>query len=130
METPKARLNVLVIDDDDVSSMMTAAMLESERMHVVTMGSPIGATRAISEHGIDVVLCDLNMPAMRGDAFARLFRKNRQFKHLPLIVISGASHGELEALMAEGTVDAVVHKSNAQRDLAQLIARLVGRART
>jgi CheY-like chemotaxis protein len=129
MDTAKPQLSVLIIDDDDVSSMMTAAILEKERMRVVTMGSPIGATRAIAEHRIDIVLCDLNMPAMRGDAFARLFRKNRQLKHLPLVVISGASQKELDALMTEGSVDAVVHKSNAQRELAPLIVRLTSKAR-
>lgn len=115
---------VLVIDDDDVARTVIGAQLERAGFGVHTMASPIGATRAIRDHAIDVVLCDLNMPAMRGDAFARLFRQSSALRDVPLVVISGAPRSELAGLMDEGTVDAVIHKSDVERALVSLLSNV------
>lgn len=116
---------VLVIDDDPTARTVIAGMLEEAGFVVHSLGSPIGATRAIRDHEIDVVVCDLNMPAMRGDAFARMFRKSSVLQQLRLVVISAEPRSELERLASEGTVDGVVHKGDLRRELVPLLRRLV-----
>jgi two-component system chemotaxis sensor kinase CheA len=115
---------VLVIDDDPTSTAVIASVLEAAGYAVTTLASPIGATRAIRDNGIDVVVCDLNMPAMRGDAFARMFRKSTVLSGLRLVVVSAAPRAELDRLMTEGTVDGVVHKGDLDRSLVPLLRRL------
>lgn len=115
---------VLFIDDDPVARSVVSSVLEGAGLHVHAIASPIGATRTIRDEKIDVVICDLNMPAMQGDAFARLFRENRLLRHLPLVLLSGAPREQLEELMSRGTIDAVVHKSEIETSLVSTINRL------
>jgi CheY-like chemotaxis protein len=118
---------VLLIDDDPTAQQVVAALLESGGCVVHTLSSPIGATRAIRDHEIDLVVCDLNMPAMRGDAFARMFRKSNVLQKVKLVVISAAPEDELERLFGEGNVDGVVHKSDLDRRLLPLLKKLLQR---
>ena len=112
---------VLVIDDDPAAAAVVASLLSGAGFNVHTLSSPIGATRTIRQHNIEVVVCDLEMPAMRGDAFARMFRQSKMLKDLRLVVISAAAPAELERLRAEGTVDGVVHKGQLHRELVPLL---------
>lgn len=118
---------VLVIDDDETARTVVGALLEEAGYKVHAIASPIGASRTIREHDVDAVICDLNMPAMKGDAFARLFRQSRAFKDVRLVLISGASREELAALQHDGTVDAVLHKSELAENLAPLLRRIIRR---
>jgi CheY-like chemotaxis protein len=119
--------NILVIDDDDTAREVTGAILSGAGFTTHPIASPIGATRAVRELSIDAVVCDLNMPAMQGDALARLFRQSKSLRLVPLVLISGAPREELAALIADGTVDAIVHKSDLATVLVQQLRRLLAR---
>ncbi|MCZ7681872.1 MAG: response regulator [Sandaracinaceae bacterium] len=124
MRAPRDQVRVLVIDDDVVAQKVIAGILARSGFEVHTLDSPIGATRTIREQRIDIVACDLDMPAMRGDAFARMFRKSTVLSGLRLVLISAASKEELARLASEGTVDAVVHKGDLERELVPVLRRL------
>jgi len=119
--------HILVIDDDETALMVIGAMLRDAGFKTHTIASPIGATRAVREHSIDAVVCDLNMPAMRGDALARLFRQNKALRFVPLLLVSGAGRDELDQLTAAGTVDTAVHKADLGTQLVVQLRRLLSR---
>ena len=123
--TPGRKPRVLVIDDDAVAQTAIANLLTAGGFDVHILDSPIGATRAIRDQRIDIVVCDLNMPAMRGDAFARMFRKTSLFSKIPLVVLSAAPQKELDAIRAQGMADAVVHKGELRTGLLPILRKLV-----
>lgn len=125
MSAPNSK--ILVIDDDDVARAVVEATLTSAGFESHGIASPIGATRAVREFSIDAVVCDLNMPAMRGDALVRLFRQSKSLRSVPVVLISGAPREELEALVSEGVVDEVVHKSDLGVLLVQQLRRVLSR---
>lgn len=104
-------LTVLVIDDSDIARARMAAVLEEAGMRVLSLASPIGATRSIMANSVDVVVIDVLMPAMRGDRLAALFRRNPRFQDLGVVLVSGAAPEELERLSLEVEADATVSKS-------------------
>jgi CheY-like chemotaxis protein len=116
---------VLVIDDSDIARASMASMLEEAGLKVVELASPIGATRAILEHQVSVVVVDVLMPGMRGDRLATLFRNNPRFARLGVVLVSGESGVELDRLMADTGADAAVPKA----DLQALVPAVI-RART
>lgn len=124
MQTPQ---HILVIDDDDIARDVVGAILRGAGFATHPIASPIGATRAVRELSIDAVVCDLNMPAMRGDALARLFRQSKSLHMIPLVLVSGAPRDELDALVGDGTVDAIVHKSELTSLLVPQLRRLLSR---
>lgn len=116
---------ILVIDDDDTAREVVCAILAEAGFSAVPLATPIGATRLIREIGITAVVCDLNMPAMRGDSLAKLFKESKALQHVRIILISGAPSEELEAILRAKSVDAFVHKSALQRELIPALRRLL-----
>ncbi len=103
---------VLVIDDSDVARGEMIRVLEQVGFRVMGLASPIGATRAILENGVRVVVIDIMMPGMRGDRLAALFRGNPRLRDLGVVLVSGASASELLSLSVESGANAVVSKAN------------------
>lgn len=116
---------ILVIDDDDVAAAMVRAVLVSAGFHVVVSSTPIGATRLVRDHAIDALVCDVNMPAMSGDALARLFRSSRVLMHVRLVLISGTDPSQLAEIERSGVADGVVGKDDIATRLAPLLRRLL-----
>ena len=117
-------LRVLLIDDDPAAQLAIVQLLNRSGFEAHALGSPIGATRAIRDLGIEVVICDLDMPAMRGDAFAKMFRKTSLFSKMTLVILSAAGPEELDALRQSGTADGVINKANIESELLPLLRRL------
>jgi len=116
---------ILVIDDDDTAREVVRALIAAAGYPVVPLATPIGATRLIRELGISAVVCDLNMPAMRGDSLARLFKESKSLQRVRIILISGAPREELETILLAKTVDAIVHKSDMHQELVPALRKLL-----
>jgi CheY-like chemotaxis protein len=108
--TDSAAIHVLVIDDSDIACEQMAERLKQAGFTVSKLASPIGATRVIAEQAIDVVVVDVQMPSIRGDRLAALFKGNRRFAALGVILVTGANETELTQLGALAKADAVLSK--------------------
>ena len=83
-------LSILVVDDDYITHKVTALLLDDMGFHNVH--SALSGPRGLEildelDEGIDVVMCDLNMPNMDGVEFTRRLAE-RNFEGA-LIIISG-----------------------------------------
>jgi two-component system, chemotaxis family, sensor kinase CheA len=115
---------VLVIDDSEIALAQMSRLLQSAGMRVVDLASPIGATRAITTHSVDVVVIDFLMPGMRGDRLAALFRGNPRFKKLGVVIVSGESSPDFERLSKEAGADAIVKKAELNKLVPAIRAAL------
>lgn len=113
--TEPAAINVLVIDDSDIAREQMADRLKQAGFSVSTLASPIGATRVIADQAIDVVVVDLQMPSIRGDRLAALFKGNRRFAALGVILVTGSNETELSQLGALAKADSVLSKARLDR---------------
>jgi CheY-like chemotaxis protein len=89
-----------VIDDDAVALQAITDLLEKAGYEVRGLTSPVGAADAAElDHGILAVVVDLQLPVMRGDNIARVFKSRALLRHLPFVLVSGGETREtLEAL--------------------------------
>jgi DNA-binding response OmpR family regulator len=87
---------VLVVeDDDDLRSMIGSALAEAGYA-LVEASDGESALAACAERDPDVVLLDLNLPRLGGEAFAEAYRRGTG--RAKIIVVSGAtSGGEISA---------------------------------
>jgi CheY-like chemotaxis protein len=88
---------VLVIDDDRMHLETTRELLEDEGYDVVTQGSPFGATERIMVTRPDVVLLDVNMPALSGEALLPILKGREQTRATPVIFYSSNDEELLRA---------------------------------
>jgi two-component system, OmpR family, response regulator len=97
---------ILIVDDDDSVREMLRRVLVSEGYAVATAADGIQALKIAEAGEIDLVLLDLNLPAMSGwDTFERLTRANPA---MAVIVITARSS---QLVMAEGAgVGALLEK--------------------
>ncbi len=121
------KIRVLVVDDDDIGRQTMADDLVDAGCWVESLPTPIGATKAIVQSNIDVVVIDVLMPSMRGDKLAALLRKNPKVGHLCVILISGDAE-ELSQLGHEVRADALLDKSLLSR-LPQLVRQVFDKRR-
>ena len=126
----KARVRLLVVDDEPALRDITSSLLTEEGYDVLTAEDGFDALQLLSEPLPDAIITDLNMPRMSGVKLLEVVRQ--RFPQLPVIVISaqfigneppvgvvadaflskGAyTHGELCAKIAE-----LVSVSKARRD--------------
>ncbi len=115
MPEPARPPNVLVIDDDELARAEMSHRLSNAGFNVSNLASPIGATRTIVDQEIDAVVIDVQMPSIRGDRLAALFRGNPRFAKLAVVLVTGGNEAELERLGEVARADAVLSKANLDR---------------
>ncbi|MFW5920781.1 MAG: response regulator [Polyangiales bacterium] len=120
---------ILVIDDSELARQMLCDLLEGAGHRVVSLPSPIGATRKALHEALTVVVIDVDMPGMPGDKLASLFRQHRRLDHLGIVLVSGTREAELRDLAERAGADASVPKSRLDTDLTGTVERVAARAR-
>lgn len=93
-------VRILVIDDDRTHLVTTQELLEEEGYEVLTQPSPFGATERIMVTKPDVVLLDVNMPALSGEALLPIIKGREQTRATPVIFYSSNDESALRAAAA------------------------------
>jgi CheY-like chemotaxis protein len=117
----KGVTRVLVIDDDEIARELLGSELELAGFDVLSLPSPIGATRMIQEKEVQAVVLDVLMPAMSGDRLVALLRNNPRFSNLALVLVSSQGTADLHKLAATVGADAVVSKKDIRKALADSV---------
>ena len=121
-DAPKTRGRVLIVDDHPEILAGMKALLEMEGMDVTTHDSVITLPLILRTANPEVILLDLSLRALSGEAFFRLGRQ-RVLRHTNALVIlfSGRPLAELAANAEEFGADGVLPKSE---DAMQAVARV------
>ncbi|HMJ53466.1 MAG TPA: response regulator [Polyangiaceae bacterium] len=115
---------ILLIDDDDIAREFLASLLRDGGHQVFELPSPIGATRAILNNAIDVVVLDIFMPQMDGDKSAKMLRENPRLSGIAIVLVSSCDPVQLEEIAARVRANAVVSKADAREKLVATVNRL------
>ncbi|MEM8995524.1 MAG: response regulator [Acidobacteriota bacterium] len=114
---------LLIVDDEPGVRLVLERMLQRLGYGVLSAETARQGLEAVAEHGeISLIVLDLGLPDMKGEAV--LERLADMGSGLPVLVSSGASAEELEALMAkQGAVAGVLRKPFRLPELEQAVAR-------
>lgn len=118
--------NVLIVDDSPilravVKKVVVLAGVDESRIHEASNG--VEALEVLENNWIDLVLLDLNMPEMDGEAFARELRKREDLADVGVVVVSTESNKErLDRMKALG-VGGFLRKPFEPEDLCKIIAK-------
>ena len=118
-------LTVLVAEDDADTRALLSMLLEDEGYRVLAAPNGEVALALALDRRVDVVLMDLSMPRLGGEAFCRAYRERGG--EAPVVVITAARGDELlAAIEACGAADYVVKPFDVDTLLAT-IERHAGR---
>jgi len=107
---------LLLVEDDAPTREMTRRMLEREGWVVVEAENGSVALDRAKEHTPELVLLDLMMPEMDGFQFLDEFRRNPQWQHIPIVVITAKELDNADMERLNGRVAKVVQKGAYSRD--------------
>jgi DNA-binding response OmpR family regulator len=116
-------LSMLAIDDE-VSIQLILQHYFKENFSVITKGNGKEALAWMQEGNIpDIIVADLNMPEMDGNAFIDQVRSSGFLKNIPMVMLSGSDTTDNKIRCLEAGADDFMVKPFNPRELA---ARLNG----
>jgi DNA-binding response OmpR family regulator len=110
-------VRVLVVDDDPIQCEMVQRSLSREGFAVSTISSPMGVSNLIRTTAPDIVLLDLDLPAIPGDRLLELARKQAP-KHTLFVFYSASDTTKLRQVSMINGADGWISKSTVGRELA------------
>lgn len=121
---------ILLIDDSPVVRDVTRAILEQAGYVVMEQPSPFGLLSAINDARPDLVLLDVNMPALSGDAAVRINLRNgiltQQRRRCPIVLFSSLPEAELADLTAQCGATGYICKTTHPTELLVGVKRYLG----
>jgi len=122
LESP---LHVVIVDDDPEQLKMFERLLTLEGFEVTTSEGALGVSNLVRQYNPDIVLLDVNIPALTGD---RLLKVARQ--HAPAakwVLVSACDEDRLRSIAAEVKADGWMSKSWPVSQMAAHLRRICGR---
>src|SRR5688572_16300666 len=120
--------HVLVVDDEqDIAGLIKHALERSGEIQAAIVGSGDAALRAINEKMPDLVILDLNLPALNGMEVCRILRSRPATASIPIIMLT-ARTGEADRVAGlDLGADDYVTKPFSLRELAARVRAVLRR---
>ena len=119
-ELEQARPLALVIEDNAEMARFVQGVLDVAYRTEVAFDGEQGLTRAL-ERTPDVIVSDVMMPRMSGDAFVRALRQRNRFDEVPIVLLTAKADDELRVqLLREGAQDYVMKPFSPEELLARV----------
>jgi PAS domain S-box-containing protein len=123
----KTGLRVLVAEDNPTNQKLVSALLDQNGYKVTVVGNGRLAVERVAQEPFDIVLMDVQMPAMSGLEATEAIRKQEEGtgRHLPIVALTArAMAGDREQCLAAG-MDAYVSKPVKAAELFSAIDAVV-----
>jgi chemotaxis protein histidine kinase CheA/CheY-like chemotaxis protein len=115
-ETTPQRLRVLVVDDSITTRTLEKNILETAGFDVEVAINGVEGWTKLSEDEFDVVIADVEMPAMNGLELTQRIRESSRTKHLPVILLTSLGKPEQREAGLRAGADAYLVKSQFEQD--------------
>ena len=116
---------VLVVEDDPDSLEIVTRMLERSGHSTIPASNGWEGLLALDAHHIDVIVLDLMMPGMNGNAFLRIVRNDQRRRSLPVIILTALNSGDALRSVAElGVQEWLLKADYTSQQLINAVERL------
>lgn len=118
-------IRVLVVDDDKDQTELTGRYLRGSGFVVEVTNGAFGVSNLVRNFAPDVVLLDVEIPALSGDRLLTLARREAPLS-TKFVLFSAWDEGRLRKLARESNAHGYVPKDRGLESLVQTLKRLCG----
>ncbi len=115
---------IIILDDSESSRELVQRMLGSAGYQVIPCETPFALSGLILEQRPDLVLVDVDMPALRGDKVVETVLRH-DLHSCVIALYSARPRSELAVLAHRSGADGFICKSGDARDLGARVAELL-----
>ena len=123
MDVKERRSRILVVEDDAGLAKMYRTVLRFAGFDVHVAADGIAALRHIDQSPPDLIVLDLHLPGVHGEAILGEIAATPSLNHIPVIVVTG---GDTRAAVLQAT--AILRKPCDPNRLLALVEQHLGRA--
>ena len=124
MSTPR----ILIVDDDEMHLACARELLEAEGYEVDVHQTAFGATERLIRSRPDLVLIDMNMPALSGEGLVAILRKRVHAAGVRVFLYSSNDEDALRRAASRLDIDGYVCKGDPD-ELRRKVGRALGAMR-
>ncbi len=122
-----ANIKFLVIEDSPtMRQLISFALKRIPRAEIIEASDGVDGLKKLSSSNIDMILTDINMPIMDGLKLVTLVRSNKDYKDIPIIIITteGAREDRDRALAlgADAYITKPVQSANLLSKVKELLS--------
>jgi two-component system, OmpR family, response regulator len=117
---------IIIIDDDVNLCALMRRWLVRAGMDVTVHTSPFGTLNVLRKGSFDLVILDINMPALNGPNIVRLMRETEGLEHMRILLCSLIEEDALRAIAREAGVKSFVTKSASQNEFVGAVLGALG----
>jgi len=118
----KPNHRIMVIDDDSYVLISVKRMLERQGYAVEVHDGGAGCFKEVTRFKPDLVLIDVNMPFLSGDAFVALFGQCPTMAEASIVLYSAIDDASLQHKVAECNADGYISKTESGLEFARKVA--------
>ena len=123
LQVPAKR--VLLVDDSVTTRTLERSILEAAGFEVLTAPDGQAAWELLSEHSVDLVVTDVDMPRMDGVSLVEAIRSSTSLRELPVILVTARENqGDRQRGLDAGADAYIVKSSFRQEELLDAIGAL------
>lgn len=119
------KAKILVIDDDDTALAVAKRQLEAAGFEVITTQSALKLPSIVQREKPQLVLLDVEMPALRGEHVLELSAMFDFLRTVPIVLHSAKSEEELQALVAKSNARGYIKKTANHLSFIQQVQRFL-----
>lgn len=126
MKTERTSPTILVVDDSEVVLGVTRSLLEGAGFQVITHARATGCVSLILQTKPDLVLLDVNMPTLTGDAVVKMFDRSSYGGKTVVLLHSSLPEQELQEKVAASGAQGYIRKTDNAYSLLRQVQRWLG----
>ena len=115
-QTEKAHVKILIVDDHTLTREMVRMILKGLGFNtLISVENAYEAREQLRLGGVDVVICDWNMPKFSGLELLREVRASERFRDLPFLMLTAEAYREsLKEALKAGVTDYIAKPFTAE----------------
>lgn len=116
---------VMIIDDDEHMLATSQALLARAGFRVAVYAARFDRLNAVLREQPDLLLLDINMPAVPGDELFALFKEHAVLRDVPVVFFSSNDEADLRHLVRQSGARGYIPKSAVGADFAARVQGLL-----